>query len=100
MAQVVRRSLLVREVWGLNHEPIKSPTRCQRLVTAANFEVWSLVQNREDGHRSLVTPERVLSEYNENCISFLFIYFFVNCHKTDSWSNNSLTFTVIIRSVH
>jgi len=35
----VRRSLLVRKVWGSNPEPIKSPTRCQRLATAATFEV-------------------------------------------------------------
>jgi len=27
-----------------------------------------LAQNRGDGHRSLVTPERVLSEYNEDLI--------------------------------
>jgi len=33
--------------------------------------VWSLTQSRGDGHRSLVTPGRVLSEYNEN-----FFYFF------------------------
>jgi len=32
-AQVVRRSLLVREVWGSNPKPIKSPTRCQQLGT-------------------------------------------------------------------
>jgi len=32
--------------------------------------VWSLVQSRGVGHRSLVTPERVLSEYNED---FIFI---------------------------
>jgi len=35
MAQVVRCLLLVREVWGSNSEPIKSPTRCQRLATVA-----------------------------------------------------------------
>jgi len=46
--------------------------------------VWSLAQNRRDEHRSLVTPERVLSEYNED-----FILFFVNYYKTDSWSHNS-----------
>jgi len=37
MAQVLRRLLLVREIWGSNIEPIKSPTRCQRLATAATF---------------------------------------------------------------
>jgi len=47
IAQVVRRSLLVREVWDSNSEP------------------------RGDRHRSLVTPERVLSEYNEDLIFFL-----------------------------
>jgi len=31
--------------------------------------VWALEQSRGDGHRSLVTPERVLSEYNEDLIS-------------------------------
>jgi len=39
-AQVVRRLLLVREVWGSNLEPIKSPTRCQRLATAATLMCW------------------------------------------------------------
>jgi len=55
--------LLVREVWGSNPEQIKSPTRCQRLATLATLIVWALAQSRKDGHRSLVTPERVLSEY-------------------------------------
>jgi len=36
-----------------------------------NLEVWALAQSCGDGHRSLVTPERVLSEYNEDFI-FLF----------------------------
>jgi len=53
---------------GSNPEPIKSPTRCQRLATAATFEVWALAQSRGDGHRSLVTLEWVLSEYNEDLI--------------------------------
>jgi len=33
MAQVVRRSLLVQEVWSSNPEPVKSPTHCQQLAT-------------------------------------------------------------------
>jgi len=33
--------------------------------------VWALAQSLGDGHRSLVTLERVLSEYNEDLI-FLF----------------------------
>jgi len=70
MAQVIRRSLLVREVWSSNPEPIKSPTRCQRLATAVTFKVWALGQSRKDAHRSLVTPEKVLSEYNKNLIFF------------------------------
>jgi len=32
---VVRRLLLVWEVWGSNPEPIKSPIRCQRFATVA-----------------------------------------------------------------
>jgi len=36
-----------------------------------NLDVWALAQSRGDGHRSLVTPERVLSEYNEDLIFFL-----------------------------
>jgi len=28
-----------------------------------NLVVWALAQSRRDGHRSLVTPKRVLSEY-------------------------------------
>jgi len=33
-----------------------------------NRDVWPLAQSREDGNRSLVTPERVLNEYNEDLI--------------------------------
>jgi len=33
-----------------------------------NLDMWVLAQCRGDGHRSLVTPERVLSEYNEDLI--------------------------------
>jgi len=40
----------------------------QRLATAATFDVWALAQSRRDGHCSLVTPERILSEYNEDLI--------------------------------
>jgi len=32
--------------------------------------MWALAQSRGDGHRSLVTPERVLSEYNEASTAF------------------------------
>jgi len=67
ITKVVRRSLLVREVWGAYFAPIISPTRCQRLTTF-----------RGDGHRSLVTPERVLSEYNEDLIYFWFEYVYVS----------------------
>jgi len=86
MAQVVSCSLLVRDVCGSNLDPIKSPTCCQRFATATTFEVWALVQSRGnvwalaqsrenvwalaqscgDGLRSLVTPERVLSEKAQN----------------------------------
>jgi len=34
--------------------------------------VWALAQSCGDGHCSLMTPERVLSEYNEDLI-FLII---------------------------
>jgi len=57
-------------VWGSNPEPIKSLTCCQRLAIAATLIVWTLGQSRGDGHRSLVTPERVLSEYNEDLSFF------------------------------
>jgi len=33
--------------------------------------VWSLAQSREDGHRSLVKPERVFNEYNNDLIFLL-----------------------------
>jgi len=39
-----------------------------------NFDVWALAQSRGDGHRSLVTPKRVLSEYNEDLIFLTFIF--------------------------
>jgi len=37
MPQVVRRSLLVREVWDSNPERVKSPTRCQQLTTVGSW---------------------------------------------------------------
>jgi len=33
-----------------------------------NLDVCALAQSCGDGHRSIVTPERVLSEYNEDLI--------------------------------
>jgi len=36
-----------------------------------NIDVWAQAQSRRDGHHSLVTPDRVLSEYNKDLI-FLF----------------------------
>jgi len=82
MAQVIRYLPLVREVWDSNPDPIKSPMRFQRLATAATFEVWSLAQSRGDGHRSLVTHERVLSEYNEDLI-------FLSYHLSDMFQQVS-----------
>jgi len=35
-----------------------------------NLDVCILAQSRGDEHHSLVTPERVLSEYNEDLIFF------------------------------
>jgi len=43
-----------------------SSTSCQRLTTAATLMCGALAQSRGDGHRSFVTPERVLSDYNED----------------------------------
>jgi len=37
-----------------------------------NLDVWALPQSRGDGDHSLVTPERVLSKYNEDLI-FLYL---------------------------
>jgi len=41
MAQVVRLLLLVWEERGLNSEPMKYPTRCQRLTTAVTLKCGS-----------------------------------------------------------
>jgi len=54
------------EVWGSYLEPIKSPTCCQRLATVATLMCGTLAQSR-----GLVTPERILSEYNEDLIFFV-----------------------------
>jgi len=42
------------------------PTTRHRCI----FEVWALAQSHGDGHRSLVTPKRILSKYNEGFILF------------------------------
>jgi len=49
MAQVIRRLLLVREVWGSNSEPKKSPTRYQRLATAAILKCGPWCKAAEKG---------------------------------------------------
>jgi len=61
--------LLVREVQDSNPEPIKYPTRCQPLATAVAFKrgPWRK-RALHSAHCSLATPERVLSEYNEDLI--------------------------------
>jgi len=38
-----------------------------------NVDVWAQAQSRGDGHRSLVTPERVLREYNEDLIFLIWL---------------------------
>jgi len=55
---------------GLNPEPIKSPIRFQRLATAATLEVYTLAQNGGNGHRSLVTPERVFTAHSWHSNSY------------------------------
>jgi len=81
MAQVARRSLLVREVCGSNLEPI-SHTLSTTRHDSATLEVWVLAQSGENGYRSLVTLERVLSEYNEDLIFFWL--FMKSCYTHDS----------------
>jgi len=75
---VVRRSLLVQEVWDLNPEPIKSPTRCHQFATIATLYCVGLgAKTRRDGHRSLVTPEKVLFDFfliREYLVLILFFY--------------------------
>jgi len=44
------------------------PTTCH----CYNLDVWTLAQSCRDRHCSLVTPERVLSEYNEDLIWNIF----------------------------
>jgi len=43
------------------------------LSHVATLIVWALAQSRGDRHRSLVTSERVLSEYNEDLIFYLIL---------------------------
>jgi len=51
--------------------------------------VWALAQSREDGHRSLVTPERVLSEYNEDLIFFFLNLAFCDLFHIDIFLNTN-----------
>jgi len=50
-----------------------------------NLNLWDLAQSLGYGHRSLVTPERVLSEYNENLIWFFWIWSRI-CNKCNLYS--------------
>jgi len=70
---VLRHLLLVQQVLGSNPKPIISLTRCQQLATIATLiaNLWALAQSCGDGHCPLVTPERVLSEYNKYLIFLL-----------------------------
>jgi len=43
-------------------------------------------RSRGDGHRSLVTPERVLSEYNEDLIFFKSTIFSIEYPKRVTWN--------------
>jgi len=45
-----------------------------------NLDVWALAQSRGDGHRSLMTPERVLSKYNKVLI-FDLTFFWLKYEK-------------------
>jgi len=57
MTQVVRRLLLMREVWGSNPKPIKSSTRCQRLTAASTlmYGPWRKAAELGTGHSGVVT---------------------------------------------
>jgi len=57
--------LLVHEVWGSNLELIKSPTCCHHC----NLKTWARHKAVEMA-LSFVTPERLLSEYNEDLIVY------------------------------
>jgi len=37
---------------------------------SCNLDVWALMQSRGDGHRSLVTPKRILSDHNKDLTFF------------------------------
>jgi len=78
MSQVVRRSLLVREVWGSNLELIKFPTRYQQLATVAALMcgLWRKAAEMAPLTRDI---ERVLSKYNEDLIFFRFDIAFSSC---------------------
>jgi len=52
---------LERELWGSYLKPIKSSHKLPTIRHRCNFEVCSLAQSRGDGHRSLVTSERVFT---------------------------------------
>jgi len=58
--------LLLRKICSSKLEPIKFPTRFQRLATAATLECEPWRKAAKMG--SLVTLERVLSENNEDLI--------------------------------
>jgi len=77
MEKVVRRLLLVREVW------VQTPSRSNLPYVAndsppCNLDVWVMAKSRGVGHRSLVTPKRILSEYNG---SFGFYLLFIQILK-------------------
>jgi len=69
MAQVVRYLLIVLEVYGFQI-PFRSAKLCQQLATATilKCEPWRKAAELCNGHRSLVTPEKVISEYNKELI--------------------------------
>jgi len=71
MAQIVKRLLLLREVSSFKSRADQISYKLPTTRHRCNLEVWALAQSFRDEHRSLVTPERELSKYNENLIFYL-----------------------------
>jgi len=63
MVPVVRRLFLMREVWGSNPEPIESPTRCQRLVTAATLKCGPWCKATEKAPLTCDTGKGIIKIY-------------------------------------
>jgi len=89
----------VREVWGSNPEPIKSPIRCQRLATVAtligfDFDFFASSEELLDKKDLKIYMLTILGVFSEYCSEFNIFLLKIQIFKRNSCSQTFLTLKV------